>query len=752
MAVLLLSQAGAGKTARVQGALLALKQAEPLAKVWVLLSTERQIVDFRRRFIAETSVSFNIEYFNFYTLYRRILAAARQPGRTLAPTARGGLIRALLRSRFDDSPVFGSIIGTPGLARAVGDLIDELKQHRVFPDTFFDASLSPRELELAGIYKAYQQLLIDYDLIDREGEGWLAVEALQDQPRLATDVRLLVVDGYDQFNPLQAALLAELDRQVGETLITLTHLPGAERTLGSRFEGARRRLCEAFGDCLSEQVLTDGDASPREVRRVWLEAPDPAAEAAAVLRLVKRRLVEGCQPDALMIAVRDWERYGPALATAARQYGVPMALHFGAALVHTPAAAALIDLLALHGNGFRRRAVLDALRSPYFAVPGLDAEAVDRLEAIALGARVIGGRDEWLEAVRLAHVPAAADEDEADAPQALDAEEKEWLAALESALEAFFDAVTPPETGMPVDYVRWLEALIGRDAPDPDDGGHPKDGGEAEGPGGVHGLFAGYAAADSRAASGANGARSGGDEGAEGHPARHDRQRRTVDADRSASGGRPGRLSGRPAGRADRDADRAGVRPRRAGAGDDDGQCARSAAQPRLHRRAGRGRVPRADPRRPAAAGFGTRAAARCRGESAGQRGTGQRRGPVRQPGGHGARDADPVAALSQKWRGVGSQPAVGPVAAGVQPRRTAGEYKPAGDRRRGGLPRCRDGCRGGAGGRRCGQARPTGSRGGIGLAVGAASGHLAAYPAGGRRRAAADEPGAVRCHERRAE
>lgn len=465
MAVLLLSQAGAGKTERAQRVLLDCKQADPLAKVWVLLSSERQIIDFRRRFIAETPVSFNVEYFNFYDLYRRILSTARQPGRALFASAQSALIRALLRSRFADSPVFGAIIGAPGLARAVGGLIDELKQHRIQPEDFFDAASNRRELELAGMYKAYQEVLIAHDLIDREGEGWLAVEALQQDADLVRDVRLMVVDGYDQFNPLQAALLAELDRQVGEMLITLTTIPGGEATLGRRFQQARERLGAAFGARLTEQFIERDSAAVTPPAVWWLEAPDPAAEAAAVMRRVKRRLVEGCPPEALMIAVRDWRRYGGHLATAARLYGVPLALHYGAALAETPCAAALIDLLGLHG-GFRRREVLDALRSPYFAAPGLDAAAVDRLEAISLAARVIGGREEWLDAVRFASRPSVETDDEFDAARTLDAAESERLAR---ALEAFFDGVTPPAEGEGAGYVRWLERLIGEDARDPDD-------------------------------------------------------------------------------------------------------------------------------------------------------------------------------------------------------------------------------------------------------------------------------------------
>ena len=70
--------------------LLDLKRRDPLAKAWVLLSTERQIDDFRRRFMENGQVLFNVENFNFYSLYHHLLALAGKPQRCLDDTARYG--------------------------------------------------------------------------------------------------------------------------------------------------------------------------------------------------------------------------------------------------------------------------------------------------------------------------------------------------------------------------------------------------------------------------------------------------------------------------------------------------------------------------------------------------------------------------------------------------------------------------------------------------------------------------------------
>lgn len=487
----LLARGGAGKTLAVQERLLAVKRRQPLARVWVLLSTERQIVDFRRRLLAQgPTVLFNVETFNFYSLYHHLLAGAGTPQRCLDETARYALIRVLLAAHYAERPgVFGGIAQTPGFVRIVADFITELKQHRVLPETFSQAAGTAKESELGAIYARYQQVLRAHDLVDREGEGWLALEAVERQPTLVAGVDLLIVDGYDQFNPLQADLLAVLGAAVGASVTTLTTVPGREATVGRRFAEALERLRQAHAARslpftveplepteaaderppalrhLTEQLLRPqppqiaaGDALQ------WIEAPDPTQEVSLVLRQVKRRLLAGCPPDDILIALRDWSLYGEQVAVQGVTYGLPLALHHGAPLASSPVVVALLELLRLRAGDFRRRDLFDALRSPYFAVPGLDAGRVALLERVGLELRVTGGRAAWLDAIDLAARPAA--DEEGQSAWSLDAV---LAAELRAALDDFFEAVTPPPVGSVAAYIDWLEALIGQDSPDPDE-------------------------------------------------------------------------------------------------------------------------------------------------------------------------------------------------------------------------------------------------------------------------------------------
>ena len=526
MAELLLARAGAGKMDAVLRRLRALKDQNPLAKVWVLLATERQINAYRERLIDEQSTVFNVEFFSFYTLYRSLLALAGNPQRCLEDFARAGLLRSLMEQIKPELTVFREIALLPGFIDIIADFTYELKQNLISPEAFSQAASTPKEQELALIYTRYQGLLRHHDVVDREGEGWLALEALNKDTRLAADVDLLLVDGYDQFNRLQANLLARLGKRVKQSFITLTNVPDRETTVGRRFLRARQRL-EALhaeekvalfvhsvdsvsgahvfdagessddrngGDLSERSAYTaplDPDAPAPALRHLsneifrqrpvqlrlkpnqtairLIETPDIAGEVAAVLRHVKRLLLDDqAAPDDILIAVRDYAAYGAHFAAQGRRYGVPLALHYGERLADNPAVVALLDLLALHLGDFRRRELIDVLRSPYFAVPGLPPDAADHLDALSAAQMLTGGRTAWLAALDSAAEAAPADAPDEDERAARFHLDPALAAQLRAGLAAFFDAVTPPASGTIETYIAWLEALIGDDETDPD--------------------------------------------------------------------------------------------------------------------------------------------------------------------------------------------------------------------------------------------------------------------------------------------
>lgn len=521
---LLLAPVGAGKTHTALQRLMAQKQADAFSRVWVLLASNRQEDAFRQRLLEQDPrqrIYVNIEFFNFYGLYARLLHSVSTPPRRLhdvarRDTGRYSLLRALAGQLHEDKKlrVFGDIAQTAGFVSIAADFIYELKQNLIAPEEFQQVAYSDKDADLAALYSAYQRKLQAERVVDRDGEGWLALALAQDMPELGSNLNidLLIVDGYDQFTPLQAAIIALLAGRAAHTLITLTDFPPRENgreddrkvTAGRRFVKAQQRLKHALQQAqvwdevkitrltaaggagrkpdlehLVKQIFCPDfkpqpDAKPADGVLTLIEAPSAEEEVAAILRNVKRLLLTtDARPDDILIALRDWSRYRPHFSRYLREYGLPLVLHYGEPLGENPAIIALMNLLELSRQDFPRMMLLETLRSPYFEIPGLTSEDVDVLERISRHLLITSGREAWLNAIKDAYELRLNEQDDdlllEDEARLID---YETCARLWEHLANFFDAVTPPEYNQVADYVHWLDVLIGRDDDhDPDDDG-----------------------------------------------------------------------------------------------------------------------------------------------------------------------------------------------------------------------------------------------------------------------------------------
>ena len=487
---LMLAPSGGGKTQVVLQRLVETTLRRPFGRVWVLLPTERQSHAFRQRLLGMDPTRhafFNVDFFNFYTLYSHLLDAAGKPHRCLDEAARLRLIRRLTRTRQEagELRVFGDIAHTPGFVQIIADFIYELKATLVQPEAYAASAQTDKDRDLADLYADYQAILQRHDLVDREGEGWLALEALEAEPALDAELALFIVDGFDQFSPLQARLLTRLGARAHESIVTLTTVPGQEDGVGRRFARALDRLMQTHAEAGVAVDLLELDAAPEDDRHPalrhlvealyrssvavrspagglrLLEAPEPAAEVAAVLRRVKRLLLDGVAPNDVLVAIRDWSLYGHHFKGLAQSYGLShlLSIQNGEPLRDSPAIGALFDLLDLHAGDFRRRDLFDVLRSPYFKLPGLGDAVADQLDRISRVLLVGGGRGAWSDAIHAA-VSIRLDPEDDASPRLLTQPE---ATTLERNLLQFFERVTPPHEASLRAYIHWLELLIGAD-------------------------------------------------------------------------------------------------------------------------------------------------------------------------------------------------------------------------------------------------------------------------------------------------
>lgn len=472
---LLTAPAGAGKTQHIIEQIRAYSERAPFARMLIILPSGAQRTAFRTRLGNSNVATLGVTLTDFHTLYRDILDAAGALPRLLPEAARYRLLRAIIRelAAKNQLPYFAPIVAKPGFITAVGDLIVELKEGLVLPERLAELARTPRLRDLATIYTAYQNFLRDHALADREGMGWLALDALHADTRLYTDFAYIAADGFDEFNPTQRALLDVLAARVPTLHVTLTYEPN--RLAHARFA----RTFATFQNVPHTELAPT--APPRAAPLDHLErylfelnaprvsahnavhlivAPDRAREVRAIARIVKQRLVAGAAPNTIGVLFRRLDNYQTLIREIFTEFGIPFRVEQGLALQSNPLIAALVNLLTLSSRDFPWRDTLDALRSPYFVWHEIDVRDLARIERITRQAVVIKGRAQWLAAFVQPTVPLRDDAEDTRLVAQLDAND---LAALRDKMARVFERLTPPARATPREFVAWIEQLLGPD-------------------------------------------------------------------------------------------------------------------------------------------------------------------------------------------------------------------------------------------------------------------------------------------------
>lgn len=496
MTHLLLAPAGHGKTERVIQRIRSVLAEEPLAPALVVVPNSIQANNFRKR-LSASGGALGVEVHTFHTLYAELLTRAGQPIPLLLDPVRIRLLRFIVDDLCERGKMthYAALRAKPGFIAGLRNTIEELKRARIFPDHFSASvkGLGARLEEIALVYLSYQGWLLRENWADNEGRGWLAAIALEDSPSLGADTRLLCVTGFDEFNPTQLAVLSLLGRRAKETIITLTgdiHSP--TRPAHHRFHRAQFALVNSLNiqpeamdsaSMLSPAIANvetalfeslpasnpptaEGIASslPSATPRndiEFVEAQTRAVEARAALRWVKARVVrDGLKLNNVAILARDIEPYRPFLEEVAEEFGVPLRIAGGQPLSNNPAIAALLTLLSLPAEEWKRRALVDSWRSPYFdfSEAGIDAQAAMLLDEISRAGRVVQGLSQWHEAFKLwEKKKALADEEGELLPEILKDEQ------IGEKFESFVDLLTPSSRASTKEFVTFVEALIGDD-------------------------------------------------------------------------------------------------------------------------------------------------------------------------------------------------------------------------------------------------------------------------------------------------
>ncbi|HZZ70624.1 MAG TPA: PD-(D/E)XK nuclease family protein [Pirellulales bacterium] len=226
----------------------ALQASAPGQLLW-LAPTGRGARDIAERLIRSGLKScFQPGICTFARLAALILEHAPKPIKPLSPGMKRELLEGLVRDFTQQGRLgyFRPIAETGGFLDQVSGFIAELKRFEVWPEDFQRTCHDRGDTrchELAMIYGAYQQRLLEHQLYDQEGLFWEARDLLsKGQVEPYAPVRLVVVDGFTDFSRTQHEILEILSRRVERIFISLPLERDTQR--GDLFRKTQQTLTE----------------------------------------------------------------------------------------------------------------------------------------------------------------------------------------------------------------------------------------------------------------------------------------------------------------------------------------------------------------------------------------------------------------------------------------------------------------------------------------------------------------------------
>jgi len=435
----------------------------------------------------------NVRIETFRDLYLEIIEQSNLPQR---PQISAAMQYRMVQASVDRANLsyFAPLRGLPGLTRSMQSLIAELQRALVTPDDLMRQAdpARPGHAELARIYQSHLDLLETVGWMDPDGLAGEALQILTDCPQLLADWDLVIVDGFDWFETAQRGVLQALAGRIRRMLITLPGDPRWKRPVHRRFAQSYTELSRL----IPAQVLTGSDrvhlqealvvleaglfetAIPTFTGKAnslqLLEARSPQEEAREALRWIKSRILcDRISPERCAVLVHDPDAYFPFLRQYAAEFGLPLRFTQGRRLADSPVISAMLNLLSLPAGNFPRRALLDALRSPFFDFTdmGLERGQVDVLDMVSRHGKVIEGIDQWAEVFAALEQPVdnlpVAEDDSQDEEGAHIPTLPRGAAArrLWDALQGVFVLLTPPPEAVQGScdlhyWVQWLETRL----------------------------------------------------------------------------------------------------------------------------------------------------------------------------------------------------------------------------------------------------------------------------------------------------
>ena len=430
------------------------------ARTLVLTPTSRLADHVQRRATALRPGWLGLRVVHFRGFAAAALRAAGVAASELLPLTGEALLRRAVRE-CDAGPWSRLIDLRPGAFQRLAAAVRDLREAGLAADDVDAVARTETDRELAQVYRRYVAAL---DAAERRGiydSAGIVVAASRHVAPALTGDGVAIVHGAYELTGVVLDLLRAIDAVLPVTVLLPGDPAAPAGVYGARFArahlaspGVGLRRIETEAGVLPLEVLFDEAARPAPAPAGFLRcrhAQGAAAEVAIAVREALADVAAGVPPHEIVIAARRLEPFAAALEAALDDAELPWTSSLGTPLEREPLARDFLSLLRVVGEDFPRRATAELLRAPQrdpARVAGTDALRLgDRVDGWSRAAGLIGGLDEWLEALNAPEPDRRETEESEFAPT-----DATWRAGLARTLRGLERRIAPGEAR------RWSDA------------------------------------------------------------------------------------------------------------------------------------------------------------------------------------------------------------------------------------------------------------------------------------------------------
>jgi len=445
--LIILGRAGCGRTTLLLETFCSSIKAQPPDGVLFLLPTHSQVEHIKDVIIRKGfALGFIEEGICTFSQLARDTLGYNGPRGPITELEKGFILREALRGA--TLKYFKGEEGFQGLHMALLRFIKELKEDGQYPAQFHRAvneflkgqrtsrpkhGVLPTKGGLSGfstfpekypalseVYSLFQTVLEKRGLLDKDDLLNQLLRSLEADETLLSQKKLLLVDGFHDFTPVEFRILRMLIKRIPSVLVSLvldaetedspTCSPRSPQVFGHcqavykelKSLGLKPRLLQGFQRSTSptlrqvEKGLFNPTTEPIEADAALeiVEAADLRDEVEQIARRIYK-MVSGGEAEYHDIALvfREIALYRDVIEAVFHEYNIPVRVHIRRPLIENPLAKGILSLLKVFSGAWKDEEVLHALKSPYTMLPHSE---VDSLEYGVLETGRLDSREAWL--------------------------------------------------------------------------------------------------------------------------------------------------------------------------------------------------------------------------------------------------------------------------------------------------------------------------------------------------------------------